>query len=179
MKTRLALGIGLLVILLNTGVLIWQITREPKVAYVRSNELVYGYFGMKEAMEHFRMEEGERQRDLDTLRADLQHAIILARQFAAQKDSDQFERQNQTVSKKQAELIQHTDVVQQRSKEAEQEILSGVLSQINAFVASYAQEKGYDIILGTTTDGSLLYGKEGLDITEDVLLALNKHHDGL
>ncbi len=176
-KLLATIGLGLL--LVNIGVTCWHSMRGTKVAYVRSNDLVYGYFGMKEAIGRFETDQRLRQNQLDTLTADLQHAITLARQFAAQKDAQEVGRLNTEITRKRGLLMQHTQTVEQRSKEEEQKMLSGVLSQINAFVETYAQENGYDIILGTTADGSLLYGEQTMDITQDVLLALNKQHEGL
>lgn len=179
MNKKILISIGLALLIANLAVTTWQATHSTKVAYVRSSELVYGYFGMTEAMSKFEADQRLRQGELDTLSADLQNAITLARQFAAQKDEVEFNRMNAEVAKKRNDLMKHSKTVEQRSSEEEQKILGGVLSQVNAFVETYAKEKGYDIILGTTADGSLLYGERAMDITNDVLLALNQHHEGL
>jgi Skp family chaperone for outer membrane proteins len=179
MNKKVLVSIGLSLLIANLAVTTWQATHVRKVAYVRSTELVYGYFGMTEAMNKFEVGQRLRQSELDTLSADLQNAVALARQFAMQKDEVEFNRMSAEVTKKRNELMKHSQTVEQRSSEEEQKILGGVLSQVNAFVESYAQEKGYDIILGTTADGSLLYGESTMDITNDVLLALNQHHEGL
>lgn len=179
MNKKLLLSIGLTLLIANLAVTSWQAMHSTKVAYVRSTDLVYGYFGMKEAMSQFEADQRLRQGELDTLSADLRNAITLARQFAAQKDEGEFDRMNAEVAKKRNDLMEHSQTVEKRSTEEEQKILNGVLSQVNSFVESYAQDKGYDIILGTTADGSLLYGERAMDITNDVLLALNHHHEGL
>lgn len=178
-NAKLLTIIGLALLVANLCLSGWNASTAPKVAYVRSSDLVYGYFGMKEAMSKFEMEQKGRQGELDTLSADLQNAITLARQFASQNDEAEFNRMNAVVVKKRNDLMKHSQTVEQRSAEEEQKILGGVLSQVNAFVEEYAKSKGYDIILGTTANGSLLYGKNAMDITDDVLVALNHHHEGL
>ena len=50
------------------------------------------------------------------------------------------------------------------------------MSQINSFVKQYAEQEGYDIILGTTQSGSLLYANNALDITEEIVEALNQYY---
>jgi hypothetical protein len=42
-----------------------------------------------------------------------------------------------------------------------------VLDQINAFVEAYGEEEGYDMIVGTTQSGNLLYVCPALEITEE------------
>ena len=54
-----------------------------------------------------------------------------------------------------------------------------MLAQVNAFVERYAKEHAYDVVLGTTDAGSLMYGGSELDITQEVLTALNEDHEGL
>jgi outer membrane protein len=44
-------------------------------------------------------------------------------------------------------------------------------------VEEYGKENGYDLILGTTTSGNILYGTEKKDITEQVLNALNNAYE--
>jgi Skp family chaperone for outer membrane proteins len=134
---------------------------------------------MKEAMHTYETNEKIRQGEIDTLVADLQHTVTIARQFQAQKDDKEVARLSSMIELKQEQLIKHKRTLEERSQEEEQKALEGVLSQINAFVEQYAKEKGYDIVFGTTADGSLLYGRHGMDITDEVLVELNKQHEGL
>ena len=64
------------------------------------------------------------------------------------------------------------------SAEEEEKLLKGVLNQVNAFVEEYAAEEGFDLVLGTTLSGSILYGTTGIDITEQVLQAMNQQYSG-
>ena len=82
------------------------------------------------------------------------------------------------------ELELLADNLQQYSKRIEQlmqgedaQMTEEVLGQINGFVETYGRENGYDLILGTTQTGNLLYGREALDITEELLEALNRDYN--
>ena len=56
-----------------------------------------------------------------------------------------------------------------------QESLKVLSKEINDFVKEYAKEKGYNFVLGTSGEGgTVMYGEEKADITEDVLVQLNK-----
>jgi outer membrane protein len=52
----------------------------------------------------------------------------------------------------------------------------GVLNQVNSFIEEYSKNKGYDLVIGTTTSGNLLYAREYMDITDEVLKALNENY---
>lgn len=51
------------------------------------------------------------------------------------------------------------------------DMLGGILKDIEKLVSEYAKEKGYDMILNSRM---LLYGGEQYDVTADVLTRLNK-----
>lgn len=73
-------------------------------------------------------------------------------------------------------VVQYNEAVTSKYKEEEDKMLQGVLNQVNSFVEKYGKEKGYDIILGTTLSGSMLYGENTMDITDEVLAELNKNY---
>lgn len=54
--------------------------------------------------------------------------------------------------------------------------ISELLAQINKGVQDYGREKGYHHILGAEGSGTLMYADSTLNITEDVLLYLNKRY---
>ena len=60
--------------------------------------------------------------------------------------------------------------------EEHEQLLTGVLNQINAFAEIYAKDKGYDLVIGTTNSGNLLYGISDLDVTEDFIKNLNIYY---
>ena len=47
------------------------------------------------------------------------------------------------------------------------------LEKVRSFVKDYSKEKGYTFVLGSNDAGSVLYGEESKDITNDVLKAIN------
>jgi outer membrane protein len=70
--------------------------------------------------------------------------------------------------------MQHQAAVAQQAQSEEAKLAEGVLNQINGFVETYARDRGYTLVLGTTQTGSLLYASDAVDITEEVLQGLNQ-----
>lgn len=148
------------------------------IVFVRSADLIYGYAGMKEAQTRFQMQGADKSARVDTLslaydRAHQAYLAELPQLSAAQK----VEREKALVEMRNG-VYQYASVVEKESKEKETEMINGVLNQINTFVAQYAKEKGYDLVVGTTDAGNVLYGNPSMDITDDLLKALNANYNG-
>jgi outer membrane protein len=51
-----------------------------------------------------------------------------------------------------------------------------VLDEINAYLKTYGEARGYTIIFAATEYGNIAYGQQALDVTEEVLAGLNQHY---
>ncbi|MBL8001164.1 MAG: OmpH family outer membrane protein [Flavobacteriales bacterium] len=156
---------------------VWSWSRTPRIAYVRSEELVYGYFGMKEAVDAFQAEQQGWRSNLDSLTADLRRTM--AKAAALRNEGRADEELERVAMKQQQELQRYAKAMEAKAQDEEREQLQAVLGQINTFVGAYAAQHGYNMVLGTTDEGNVLYGEGALDITEELLTALNEHHQGL
>lgn len=163
--------------LLIAGFMALGKSSSPDIRYVRSADLIYGYEGMIEAQAELSEKSNAWQANLDTLKQDYQRALGEV-QAGEGAPSELSQEERSALQSRAVNYQKYAAVVQERALEEEKELLAGVLSQVNAFVEQYAQEKGYDLIVGTTTDGNVLYGDPALDITEDLLEALNKNYRG-
>ena len=76
-------------------------------------------------------------------------------------------------------VIQYSENIKNLSKEEEDKMLGAVLNQVNSLVEAYGKEKDYDIIFGTTLSGNLLYGNDAVDITEELIVEINKSYEGV
>jgi outer membrane protein len=162
------------------GVIYLVLQQQPAhdVAYVRSEDLVYGYAGMKEIEQMFASKEDGRKATLDTLSADFQREYATAMEAASSMSKEEKQEVQMKLQGKQAQLVGYSQAVQKESQAEEAEMLGSVLGQINSFVKTYAEEHGYSMVYGTTSDGNILYGEPGLDITDELLKALNSHYYG-
>lgn len=137
---------------------------RPHLAYVRSEVLINEFAGMQEARQQYEQKQQQWQAHLDTLRAD----YARLEQASGSADELAFVARN---------IQQYTIRTEQLAREEDQQMTQAVLDQVNAFVEQYGEEQGYDLILGTTQSGNLLYGDAALDITEELLRALNHHYN--
>ena len=151
---------------------------QKKVAYVRSQDLIYRYEGTLEAMAKFNNQKQQWQANVDTLKFDFQRAVNRYNQEYKKLAVSERQRWEDDLSSQERQLQSYASAIEGKIKQADEEMMQAALDQINVFVEQYSIEHGYDIILGTTVSGNVLYGKEDLDITEELLKELNKHYRG-
>ena len=51
-----------------------------------------------------------------------------------------------------------------------------IFDRINLYVRAYAEEQGMDLLIGHSGEGTIMYGKEKLDKTSDVINYMNLHY---
>ncbi|MBI4648350.1 MAG: OmpH family outer membrane protein [Bacteroidia bacterium] len=173
--------IGLLTIvtflIANLSVTIWFIFENNyKIGFVRSSELVYSYSGTKEVQNKFNIQSAVWKGKLDTLQKDYEETLHQFQlDYNKLTDNEKKERRNLLAFQEQ-NISGYNQNVQQKAKEDEKRLMEGVLNQINSFVQQYGQQYGYKIIFGTTSEGSVLYGEETIDLTETILNELNEKY---
>lgn len=155
----------------------WGVSSN-KIAFIRSADLIYKYHGMIEAQNAYRQKMEGMNANMDTLQKDFQLAVSNYNTTAAGLSQQEREVQKELLGTQRNNLLQFKNAMDARAKEEDEKITQAVLNQVNGFVEEYGKKQGYDIILGTTLSGNLLYGREAIDITEEVLQALNENYSG-
>lgn len=150
---------------------------QKRIAVVRSNAIIHGYAAMKDAQERYENKQKAWQSSVSTLENELQTEVASYRAVYASLSKEELQQREQTLEQKRNNYVQYTQTLQEKAAKEEQDMMQGVFNQINSFVEQYGKEHGYDIILGTTSAGNVLYGTTSVDITDDVLKALNNAYN--
>lgn len=160
-------------ILFVTGVF-----NKKKIAYVRSTDLVYGYLGMQEAQRDYEQKTKMFQANVDTLQRDYQLSFSSYTTEAINLSKEEKAEREKVLMQQQESMMNYAQSLDKKMKAEDEKTTQGVLNQINSFVEEYGKQQGYEVILGTTLSGSLLYGNEAIDITKEVLESLNRNYTG-
>lgn len=80
----------------------------------------------------------------------------------------------QLLGAKQQQLNNYRQIIERQIQEKEQKTTQAIIKDINAFVTDYGESKNYIIIHGATGSGNIMYAEKSVDITDEVLKALNK-----
>lgn len=173
-KSLLFISAGLIIVVLTLVGYIHFFT--PKIVFVRTLELVYGYNGMKEAHNEYKVQSEAWQANIDTLHQRYQTKARIYEDSKNTSSNQEKAETEQELMRMQQDIQKYTSAINEQAQEKDAKITEAILSQINSFVETYAKDKGYDIVLGAQGDGGLLFGTNYYDITDDVLKELNKQY---
>lgn len=158
--------------------LVFTLNKQPQIAYVQSVYLVENYKGTKEAYQVLQKKVVQWQANLDSLKSVYQEAITTYNTNKDKLEKEALMALEKDLLFKQQNLEKYQGIVQQKQAEEDQKLTQGVYAQIDSYLKAYAKEQGYDLVIGANAEGTVLYGSEGFDITEEVLDIINQQYAG-
>lgn len=152
--------------------------KATKVAYVRTDVLINEYDGTREVLADFNQKKLQWQSNIDTLKFNFETAVASYNsEFEALTNGQRQERESE-LARLENQLDSYTRAISEKVKDEDSRLMEGLINQLNSFIESYGEENNYEIIMGTAMSGTILYGKEDLDITDELILVINKKYSG-
>jgi len=146
---------------------------QQKIAFVDNNKVVNDYQKKKDFEEKFKIKIDNFNKKADSMQQAIQVEAQLFQSRASKMSQSKAEEEyNALVQKKQMQDYQLGNEEKVLQAEGQKEI-DTLVKQVKAFIKDYGKQKGYTFILGSNEAGSVLYGADAHDITEEVLKALN------
>jgi outer membrane protein len=160
----------LFLLLLMSAVLISGIVEAAdKFACVDLEQVFNEYQKTQDEEEKLTKIGEEKQKDIDSK---LKEIDVLKEKMdllsEREKEKVRVELDNKMEELRQFDRQVRTDLMRQRN-----EIIEGILQEINSVVEDYGKSKKYTIIFNSR---ALLYQDKGLDITEELIKHLNKNY---
>ncbi len=147
--------------------------KEVKTAYVDTSELMKEYTEAKDLEAKYKAQSAEKGRQLEAEinrfkqdAANFQSQAQANGQEWAQKKAAELQKREQQLGYAQQALAQQ---LQQESGAEMDTLVTGV----KKFIKDYGKKNGYTYIYGTGDVASILYAEDKLDITKDIIKALN------
>ncbi len=178
MFNRILIYILVAVAVLGLGISIYNLFHTPKIVYIRSYDLVDKYQGTKEARQKFDAKKNTWQSNIDTLSYTLKSTIEKYNAERTRMSVAERIDMEKYLDSKDKELTNYIQSVEAKAHEEEEQMMQAILNQVNSYVEKYGQDNRYDVILGTSTSGNVMFGNKELDVTDDVLTGLNKSYQG-
>jgi outer membrane protein len=72
------------------------------------------------------------------------------------------------------QYMQIQQVYNQKFEAYSAQYTTEVNNRLNEYIEKYSKEKGYDMVLGSGGEGNIMYVRDGLDITDDLITYINK-----
>lgn len=170
---------GLFTLLLSLAVIFLLVYtllfNRTKIAYVDSTKLLNGYKAMVEARKEFQKKQANWQSNIDTLTKNVQDAIKEYEKTIASGSENEKKLSKELISTKQKQLYEYQAAIKQNAAQEEGRLNQEVLSTVNAYLLRFGKKNGYKLIL-IAANGNIAYADQGMDITDEVVEALNKEY---
>jgi outer membrane protein len=140
-------------------------SNKEKIGFVRTGILLQKYEGMKTVEIKINEEFKQYKLVFDSLQNQYKYYSDL--KVKDKNDMQRFKEISEQINSFNNKIGKQ---VQQRRTE----LTSAVIQDINIKVSRYADKHNFTLIFGSTTDGSLLYGDDDKDITNDLLDEINE-----
>ncbi|HNQ26345.1 MAG TPA: OmpH family outer membrane protein [Aquaticitalea sp.] len=148
--------------------------KEMKTGYVDNNKLINEYQKKKdiEASVKSKIEAFDRRVDSigKAFQAEAQDFQLKASGMSQKAAQEQY----QLLGQKQQRLQQQFQMEEQTIQRESQTKIDTLIKEVRNFIKDYGKKNGYTYILGSNEAGSVLYGEESKDLTDEILGELNK-----
>jgi len=147
---------------------------KQKIAFIDNAKVVNEYQKKKDFEEKFKTKIESFNKKTDSLQQAIQLEAQLFQSRAAKMNQNKAEEEYQALlQKKQMQDYQLNNEEKQLQVEGQKEI-DTLVKQVKAFIKDYGKSNGYTFILGANEAGSVLYGSDNKDFTDNVISELNK-----
>lgn len=162
-KTTLYLLIFLLTSLILSVLNAYFVFKKDKTGYVLLSDLYESFEMSKEFKTKIESVENKRIEILDSLKLEV---------YKAEKiNPKEFEYSKQLYYYKEQEFEKSNEQVKSQFNDQ-------IWKQINQYIGEYGKEHKYSYIFGANGDGSFMYVNENKNLTNEVILYINKKYKG-
>ncbi len=151
--------------------------QEQKIGYVDSVKLMEGYQEKKDIEAKYKLRTDSLTKKRDSISQAFQ-AEAQAFQSEAQKMSQQKAQEEYGKLQQRGQQIgQQLQMAEQQMQMEGQTEMDSLVNKVRKVVREYGEDNGYTFILGGGDGGSVLYGEESKDLTEEILKVLNDSYE--
>jgi len=147
---------------------------EQKTGYVDTSRLLQEYSEMKEVETEFTAKSESLKSELDSVAKMFQAEVMEFQGNMATMSKAEQEEVQMEFMRKQQMLQQSAQMKSNQLRSESDVVIDSLVTRVKDFVADYGEDNGYTYIFGSNESANIMYAKEGLDITDEVLKELNE-----
>ena len=144
-----------------------------KIGFVDNSKLINEYQEKIDVEAKYKLLIEESGKTIDSLSQAFQAEYQEFQAQASSMPQDKAQERYQQLGQKQQMLQQQIQMAEQQMSAESQQEIDSLISKVRTFVKDYGKTNGYDYILGSNDAGSVMYGKDGDDLTEILVKSLN------
>ena len=146
------------------------------VAYVDINLLVEGYTRTGIERAAFEKKAGRLKANQDSLIRNWQDELKQYEKERSTMSQRELALKQELLSNKQQQINQYQQVIEQQIQAENQKTNQLILQDINNYITKFGKQNPHHIILGALGNGNIMYAKEQIDLTQQILDGLNNQY---
>lgn len=149
---------------------------QTKIAYIDVETVMKEYEAAKALETAFTAQQQEMSAELQGMQAPFQAKVREYYQGAEKMTPSQRAETEQGLQQEQQMIQARQQELTQQLQQENQVKSEDLIGTVDSLVAIYSKSKGFNLVLGTQGNGTVMYGDEVLDITKDVIKTLNEDY---
>lgn len=178
--TLLVLGLAVATVACNKDAGTDAAKTQPagRIVYVNTDTLLNNYDYYKDVVKEFQNKQFQLENELQRKGQSFQNEVALfqRRVQAGGMSQEQAQTTQQQLAQKEQNLMMYRDNAANNLAIEQGQKTDELLTKIQDYLAKYNAGDKYDMVIGYSKGGGVLYAKEDLDITQDVLKGLNEEY---
>lgn len=147
---------------------------QDKTAYVDTTKLIQEYSEMKDVEADFTKRSEDLKQQLDSVAKGFQQEVREYQENMATMSKAERQATEQELMQKQQMLQQQQQMRSGQLRQESDKVVDSLITKVKDFVKAYGEENDYTYIFGSNESANIMYAKEGLDITQEILDELNE-----
>jgi len=162
------------IILLVFGAVVLSSCNQEKTAYVNNTKLIQDFKEMKSTEAKFTKKSDKLKKELDSVAMQFQKEVQAYQEQSTSMSDVQKQEKESMLMQKQQQLQRQQQMQSNQLREESDVVIDSLITNVKDFVSDYGEKNGYTYIFGSNESANIMFAKEGKDITEEVLKALNE-----
>jgi outer membrane protein len=149
-----------------------------RIVYVNTDTLLNNYEYYKDVVKEFDSKRFALENDLAKRTQSFQNEVALfqRRAQAGGMSEEQGKSTQMALQQKEQDIMQFRDNAAGNLQQEQAKKTDELLTNIQNYLKKYNSGNKFDMVIGYSKGGGVLYAKEDLDITQDVLKGLNEEY---
>ena len=147
---------------------------NDKTAYVDTTKLIQEFSEMKTVEAEFNERSVQLKQELDSAARGFQQEVKEYQENMATMSQAERQATEKELMQKQQILQQQQQMKSGQLRQESDKVVDSLITKVKDFVKTYGEENGYTYIYGSNESANIMYAKEGLDITEEILAKMNE-----
>lgn len=154
-----------------------QQNNSLSIVYIDSSKLLNEYEESKDIEAKYKAKSEQMDKELDAELSKFKADIAYFEKNAQAKGQQWAQQTGAALQEREQRLAYTQQAMMQKLQNESGTEMDSLVVQVRAFITEYGKEKNYDYILSTSERAStVLYAKEGQDITSEVAKLLNEKY---